>query len=456
MNERNPNSVVDPFIIDMPTPGSLGESKSVPPPPATVAWSLVGLTVLLMWAPLAFGSTEPWSRFILRAGTIFLFALWLVRQRSQIEVSILPANMGLPILGAGALIAFQFFTGLTAYRYATVTESLDLISYGLLIIVAAELFDRRKSLRQFVVAMGIFGAALALFSLIQDFSGAHRIYWFRTVESLASDIYGPYVNHNHYAGLMEMLIPLAGAAALLHRGPRHALLVFATALMMVSIVLSRSRGGVIALAAEALFILVLLFRERRSRRIAVTSLAISSVMLSLIVVLGSAQLLDRFTEAQDLYRCTVYRDALRMAMHKPILGFGLGTFPEVYPAFRSFYSNLFVNHAHNDYLELFVDTGLLGLGLFVWMLIGIFRAGFRKATDYDDTEGRLLTAAVLIGIVGILVHSLLDFNLHIPANAALFFVLCAAAATPFKHRMKPAHLQNWRPEDDPATGGNSM
>ena len=93
-----------------------------------------------------------------------------------------------------------------------------------------------------------------------------------------------------------------------------------------------------------------------------------------------------------------------------------------------------MNHAHNDYLEMLADTGVVGLALFVWMLVGVFRSGFSKVMDRDDEEGRLLTLAALTGIVGILIHSFIDFNLHIPANAALFFVLCAAVAAPFKHK----------------------
>ena len=75
-------------------------------------------------------------------------------------------------------------------------------------------------------------------------------------------------------------------------------------------------------------------------------------------------------------------------------------------------------------------------------------AGLAKATDPGDHEGRLLTLAALTGVAGIVVHSLLDFNLHIPANAALFFVLCAAVATPFKHRIKPVQFESWQANED--------
>jgi O-antigen ligase len=127
-------------------------------------------------------------------------------------------------------------------------------------------------------------------------------------------------------------------------------------------------------------------------------------------------------------RLTIDRDGLRMFMKRPILGWGLGTFPIVYPQFRSFYTTFFVNEAHNDYLQLLVENGLAGLGIAIWFLVLLFRQGTSKLKNWTETASGTLTVASLLACVGILVHSWLDFNLQIPANAALFYVLCAIAA----------------------------
>ena len=441
-DHANDPHVADPLTIDMPTPES---AVAIEKPSA--AWlekaSFIGLIATLMWAPLAFGTTEPWSQFLLRTCALVLFGFWVVRQQFQDTVEIFPAPISWPILVFGALILLQLISGATAYRYATLMESLHLMVYGIFVLVAGDLFGRRRKLRAFVVAMAIYGFALALFSLVQGFSGTDHIYWLRSVEVVSAAIYGPYVNHNHYAGLMEMLIPLAAGAALLERGSKQFLMLFATAVMSLSVALSRSRGGMIALAAELVFVCFVLFRTQRNRRGLLSFLGVAAVIAAFILVLGSDRVLERLAETQDAYRLKIYRDSLLMSTHKPILGYGLGTFSDVYPAYRSFYSNLFVNHAHNDYIETLVDTGVVGLGLFLWLLVGVFRSGFGKIMDRDDQEGSLLTLAALTGITGIAVHSCLDFNLHIPANAALFFVLCAIVATPFKHRVKPAVFQAW-------------
>jgi O-antigen ligase len=128
-------------------------------------------------------------------------------------------------------------------------------------------------------------------------------------------------------------------------------------------------------------------------------------------------------------RLTIDRDCLRMLIKKPFLGWGLGTFPIVYPEFRSFYTNFFVNQAHNDYLQLLVETGLAGFSIAVWFLVLVFRQASGKLKNWTETASGAMTVAALLGCIGILVHSFLDFNLQIPANAAMFYVLCAIAAS---------------------------
>ena len=117
-----------------------------------------------------------------------------------------------------------------------------------------------------------------------------------------------------------------------------------------------------------------------------------------------------------------------MFEHKPIAGWGLRSFPVVYPQFRSFYTTFFVNEAHNDYLQLLVEMGLLGFGVMVWFLIVVFRRALSKIKNWASDVSGAVTLACILGCTGILIHSTVDFNLQIPANAALFYVICSIAA----------------------------
>jgi len=111
------------------------------------------------------------------------------------------------------------------------------------------------------------------------------------------------------------------------------------------------------------------------------------------------------------------------------LGWGLGTFTTVYPQFRSFYTTLFVNAAHDDYVQVLVETGLIGFVAVVWFIVEVYRAGLRNVDGWNRDWSRALGLAALVGCTGLLVHSFFDFNLQIPANAYMFYFLCALATS---------------------------
>jgi O-antigen ligase len=173
--------------------------------------------------------------------------------------------------------------------------------------------------------------------------------------------------------------------------------------------------------------------------------AFLAMVIVFLVWMGSNELTQRLTsihseareEISGGVRLTIDRDCLRMFARRPFLGWGLGAFPIVYPEFRSFYTTFFVNQAHNDYLQLLVETGLAGFCIAAWFLVLVFRRAAGKLKNWTETASGALTVAAVLGCVGILVHSLLDFNLQIPANAALFYVLCAiAAAAPLQESQR--------------------
>jgi O-antigen ligase len=110
----------------------------------------------------------------------------------------------------------------------------------------------------------------------------------------------------------------------------------------------------------------------------------------------------------------------------------------VYPRYRSFYTNFFVNQAHDDYVQLLVEMGGLGFAAMLCFLAIVFYRAIPKLKEWWKDPNGAVALAAMLGITGILVHSFVDFNLQIPANAALFYVLCTVAAmrsrfAPFRH-----------------------
>ncbi len=395
-------------------------------------------TVLLL-GPLAFGAIEPWSIFALEGCAMLLFAAWAGRQWINRELDVSGNAVYRPMAAFFALALVQWLAGTTAYRQVTYSHLLLYAAYGMLPFVVTQTLRRSSQFELMAKSFTAYGAVVAAFAVLQGLAPNGKLYWIWTLEQ-GGYIYGPYVNHNHYAGLMEMLMPfpLVLAATRYTSGNRKIAVAGIAALIAASIFLSGSRGGMAAFIAQMVVLGVLLARKRQGNWKQPLLLgAFLALVIVFLVWLGGNELTRRLAsihseaheEINGGLRLSIDRDCWRMLLKRPLLGWGLGTFSTVYPEFRSFYTTFFVNQAHNDYLQLLVETGLAGFSIAVWFLVLVFRRAAGKLENWTETASGALTVAALLGCVGILVHSFVDFNLQIPANAALFYVLCAIAAS---------------------------
>jgi O-antigen ligase len=407
---------------------------------------LYGPLVLLMFGPLAFGGVEPWSILILETGSALLALLWLARQLMSGEINVHPNPLFLPMVAFAGLIVAQLVLGLTASRHDTISEAILYCAYGVLVFLVTQTLRRGSQVRKIAGILAAYGFVVAAFALLQGVAPNGKIYWLR-LPHLGGRIYGPYVNHNHYAGLMEMLVPIPLIIALSRMAADKTRIAagIAAAIMVGTIFLSASRGGMLSVFAELALLGFILLRQRRSLRMAVAAGAFLIVLVSLLVWLGGRELThtvgsisrEAREEISGGVRLSIARDGVRMFRHRPIIGWGFGTFPIVYPQFRSFYTNFFVNEAHNDYVQLLSEMGVLGFATMLWFLVEAFRHARRKFANWTTDPTGAAAVASTLGMIGILLHSLVDFNLQIPANAALFYVFCSiAAAPPFLQRQR--------------------
>lgn len=400
---------------------------------------MYGAFGLLMFGPLAFGAVEPWSIFLLQAGSLLLMLLWLAKQWLDQEITLSWNPLFLPMFAFAALIQLQIIFGRTAYLHDTMSGAMLYVAYGMLCFLATQTVIRTWQARRIAVSLAVYGFSLAAFALLQGISPNGRIYWTR-VPRMGGWIYGPYVNHNHYAGIMEMLVPIPLVLALSRLLPERGRIMagIAAAVMVGTIFLSGSRGGMIAIFVEVTVLAIVLLRQKRRARIAVASVAFALVLFSLLSWLGGKELTARVSsissetrsEISGGMRLSIDRDAFRMFLRRPVLGWGLRTFPVVYPQFRSFYTNFFINEAHNDYMQLLTEMGLAGFCVMLWFLVVLYRRALGKIANWSTQVTGALTLACMLGVTGILVHSFFDFNLQIPGNAAWFYVYSSLAAAP--------------------------
>ena len=398
----------------------------------TATW-LEAMT-LLMFGPLAFGAVQSWSMFVLQMGAAALLMTWGAAQQLEPQMTLRFTGAMVPLCGFVLLVAAQA-CGLSSYVYQTRIELLNLIPGLIIFLVFSQCLPNDKECKRISYAFAAYGFLVSLFAMVQQLAGNGKLYWIVSLHQGGTP-FGSYVNRSHYAGLMEMLFPLA-FTVVLNRNVSdvgRGLCAMSSVAMAASVLLSQSRGGVASLCIEGLVLLVFVYGREKSWG---SSLLIALLLLlaaALFVWLGPLPTLRRFETPSDPIRLQVLRDSVRMFLVHPFLGWGLGTFPDVYPQFQTFFTSKQVNHAHNDYLETLLDTGILGAGLAWAFLAQVLRRGWRHLNAWERKSTHSLRLGAAIGCIGLLVHSAFDFNLHILANAMMFFFLCALMATPPRER----------------------
>jgi O-antigen ligase len=363
------------------------------------------------------------------------------REGTGVRIRVYWSPIYLPAAAFLVLVAIQYFAGLTLDPATTKEALAKLVTDLMLFFLAGQFLAQagEPQWRKMGLALILYTFAVGVFATLQFFSSHNLIYW-----AIPSPGYtfGPYVNHNHYAGLMEILIPLAVASALpaIRKHPSAVLLGVTALVPIASLLLSGSRGGFIALVVEVLLAAVLIFLggPRRARKAAasVGGLAIIAAVL-LFFWMAPRQTAERLATMADAThspevaladRLAPAKDSLRIFRDHPWLGAGLGSFETVFPRYQSFPSDLVWDHAHNDYAEALAETGIVGGALILFSLGLFFRLAFTNLRERLWHRVGWLQIGAAVGCCGLLVHSFIDFNLHIPANAA-WFAVCAAIAT---------------------------
>ena len=420
---------------------------------------ICGLLIAIIFTALALGAVESWSVALFELIIVALLALWAIRVVMDRGVKIRLPQLVLPLfalLGLGLIqsVAFEAADGrriglsldIEATR-GTVTVLFFLLAS---FIIAVNFFTSRGRLRTMANFLAIYGLALAMFALIQYFTWNGKFFWVRPNTSSASP-FGSFVNHNNFAGYMEMLIPIP-VALITTRAVRSELRLFyafSAALMGLALVVSLSRGGMIALAAEMIFIAVWSSKARgrdaangrtaRRNRFALLKRAgavgaISLAIFAGIIWIGPDQIVGRIANSGDkgdtfyASRGWIWKDTLSMIASNPILGVGLGAYETAYPIYSHSDGTLRVEFAHNDYLQILADGGMLG-GVIAVAFLVMFARAFSRGLNAPDPFVRGIALGGGAGIFALLVHSMLDFNLQIPSNALLFLFLLAAVAS---------------------------
>ena len=407
----------------------------------------VGICLLLAFSVLAFGAVEEWSQAVLEIGACLLLVGWAVvcyrRHAEQMVISpLLP-----PLVLLSLVILAQIVFHTTASRYSTRIELQLVATYCIVLLLMSQAFQRNnhwRGLLWFLMSLSFF---VSVFGILQHLTFNGKLFWFRTLR-YGGYPFGPYVNRNHFAGFAELLIPLALVPLVLGKVRRERLFLVAIFAMVpiIALLLSASRGGIVSFAAElAMLFLLLLVRRVRSRHMLVGGTIVLCAVLG-VSWIGVEKVLQRFSGEHSLdvtvgKRASMRLDTWRIFMDHPVIGTGMGTLQQVFPPYETLYDSKVVNHTHNDYLEVLAESGVLGGVCCAWFLGILLFESLKGLADLGGSFGSALNLSGLVSCGGLLVHSLVDFNLRIPANALLFLVA--------------AHLATARLQSSPTTATES-
>jgi O-antigen ligase len=347
------------------------------------------------------------------------------------------------------------FSSLSIAPYSTRIHLILLVCCAGVFFFARMLGQDRASRKRLVTWLVALGTLEALYGLVQYLTGWQRIFGYVKKYNL-EEATGTYINRNHFAGFLEMVIPFGVALVLYENAklPRKVMLgrnarmkrvlggkklsriglwLLAASVMVAGLFFSLSRMGIIsAVASLAVMAAFSGFQRRVGLWVAAGIMACGII---LVLWMGAGPALVRFGTISEEYasadenRWSLWKDTARLIGGHPLLGSGLGTFPVAFTRVQSTFLGQFVNHAHNDYLELASDLGIPAAALFFGSTGALLVRVARKATSSDVSFERAMALGCLGSIAAMLLHSLTDFNLYIPANALVFSLILGLAAS---------------------------
>ncbi len=439
---------------------------------------------LLLFAPLAFGTVEPWSLAVMECLAFAAFCALTVRGEDAggLQFHDVPGLIPLACMGLWFLVqlaplpsglvriispetyrVYAETTGLfgpvdwvslSLAKKETLAEFFRFSASAVFYILTVQFLARGDRLRGTVMTVMVFAACLAAVSILQYLLYNQRIFWFRELTRGGAP-FGPFVNRNHYAGFMEMVFPVVLAVFLASRPVHvrgtlrervvelfsqgrtniHILSGLACIVIATSVFLSLSRGGIISLCISLILFGIMLLRPGANARRGIILAGVCLLIILSVGWFGWQPILDRFDRIRDPRgniadaRKVIWADSVRMLGDFPLTGSGFGSYIAVYPRYRTLEGTEIVEHAHNDYLELLAEGGGIACLLMAWFLWSVVAGSYRAFRRRRDKNAVYLFIGSVSGIAAILIHSMTDFNLHIGSNGLYFFFLAGLAVS---------------------------
>lgn len=435
--------------------------------------------------PILFASVQPWVWSFYAVCMVAVFTIFIWHKRVPLNVYVLAPGIKLAV---GSFFFISFFLCLplppvvlsflspvrfqklaTAWNLTDSHPAWESISYAsrsaftwwvfllsllLFFIVLQDLFKNRKILRATVFIIVGTGLVESVYGLIQALTPSLGVLWVDYIEDYMGTARGTFINRNNFAAFINMVWPLAlgltlemnskanSLKAILSsdRLNRHALMALGVIGFLLALILTRSRAG-ISSGIVGFMAFIIVSRSKKNYMTAQTRALLGGIVVLLCIytiAVGVGPIIERFlvVDAHGNFRLLIWVDSLSIIGDHP-LGIGLRNYENVFSVYnQSFVSDKTVTYAHNDYLQLLIETGWPGfltlIGGFI-IFIGKSFQLIRKVDFKDDPMRFFFAAGAFSGIISLAFHSFFDFNLQIPANCLYFVTLLAVLSSCIEH-----------------------
>ena len=402
------------------------------------------MLAILGFGPLATGAVRVPDLLVLQALTIVATALWIFRLWLADKPRLLWPPICWAVVGFTIYAVARYFTA--DIEYTARQEVIRVLIYALIFFIVLNNLHRQESIRIITFTLVFLATAISFYALYQFLTGSDCVWTFISPYKHRGS--GTYICPNHLAGFLEMLLPLALAYAVASRlkVSWRLTLGYAALVMVAGIIVTLSRGGWIACAGSMLLFGALLFLRRNLRWPVLLALVLALATVLIFIARAPAvrfRIEKSFTQTQEVQsveniRFDLWPPAMRMWLDNFWFGVGPAHFDQRFRIYRPPIIQVRPERVHNDYLNTLVDWGVVGaaivIGAWTLLALGVFKSwrfvrGNARDLGSNQSDKFAFVLGASVGLVAILLHSFVDFNMHIPANAILAVTLTALLAS---------------------------
>lgn len=378
------------------------------------------LYIILIFVPIARGAVRIWAYGPVYILTLSMLIFWVMKMAREKEIRIRRTPIDIPIISFAFISLISIIN--SKYIYGSIMEIIKFVILALIFYIVVNFIKEEHKIKRILNIILCIGTGIALFGILQ-YLGVFLNTWWDDPKFISAT----YVNHNHFAGLMELVIPLSlGLTLSEKKKSKKSIYIYSFLILCVAFLLSMSRGAWLSLTFSMLIMAIIIFKKGRSRLIVFISALL--LIVAGIFLLNAVDLdflfrrISSYRELDFAGRIEIWKGTLLSIKDNWFLGSGVGTFIYNFPKYRTIGLTRLINYSHNDYLQVAFEMGLFALLLMISIIVKTIKKGLKTHSIARSSFKKWIPLSLVIGILSISIHGIADFNFYIPSNAILIAV----------------------------------